>query len=371
MAVDVTQAIKDLIQRILGDRDTALQYAEDPEGTLAAQGVTEGDLSNLDMFQLVSETCGSVPGLQNYGPSYSTTGGGGATQPPPPSSTGQSVDQVMQHLNYVTHVAYEGDETITNVIDESTNIDQSQNVNVDAEGDIFGDITVDSHDSNVNATGDGSAAADEGTAVSGDEAAVADEGVAVSGDGSAASKYGPATAGDENLVNTGVNYGQQNTGDEAAQGFAYGDLTQNTGDDAAQATDVYGDVNQNTGEFTGIQSGGDANVAADALSFGEGDATSVKDVDVSEGGAYAEGGGGASGHKSDDDTEVGDIDVEVTDVDAYNSQVQTEQGPGDATATQVDDVNVGFVPRPTATLRESTGEESGDEESGGSDLAEV
>ncbi len=265
----------------------------------------------------------------------------------------------MQHLNHVTYVAYEGDETITNIIDESTNIDQSQNVNVDAEGDIFGDITVDSHDSNVNATGDGSAAADEGTAVSGDEAAVADDGgIAVSGDGSAASEYGPATAGDENLVNTGTNYGQQNTGDEAAQATSrYGDVTQNTGDEAAQATDVSGSVAQNTGEFTGIQSGGDTNVSGGALSFGEGDAANAQGVTVSEGGALSQGGGDASGYKSDDDsTEVGDVSVEVNDVDAYNSQVQTEQGPGDAEATQVDDVNVGVLPRtisgPEAELRE-------------------
>lgn len=346
MAVDVAQAIQDLIQRILGDRETALQYAEDPEGTLAAQGVTDGDLSGLDMFQLVSETCGNVPGLQNYGPSTSG-GGGGASSPPPPSSTGQSVDQVMQHLNHVTYVAYEGDETVTNVIDESTNIDQSQNVNVDAEGDIYGDISVDSHDSNVNATGDGSAAADEGTAVSGDEAAVADDGgIAVSGDGSAASEYGPATAGDENLVNTGTNYGQQNTGDEAAQGTAYGDLVQNTGDDAAQAVADGGNVNQNTGEFTGIQAGDDANVSGGALSFGEGDAANAEGVTVSEGGALSQGDGGASGYKSEDNsTEVGDVSVEVNDVDAYNSQVQTEQGSGDADATQVDDVNAGVLPR--------------------------
>lgn len=288
MAVDVAQAIKELIQRILGDRDTALQYAEDPEGTLAAQGITDGDLSGVDMFQLVGETCGSVPGLQNYGPSYTSGGGGGGggATPPPPSAAGHSVEQVMQHLNYVTYVAYEGDETITNIIDQSTNIDQSQNVDVDVAGDLTGDITVDSNDTNVNATGEGAAAAADGSAVS--------------GDGSAASQTGPAVVGDDNLVNTGVNLGQQNTGDNTAQGIALGG----------------GDVVQNTGEFTGQQAGDNANAAGSA--FGEGaEATNLQNVTTGPGGAINTGDSGeATGnfvHAQDD------------------AVVQTEQGPGDAT----------------------------------------
>jgi len=288
MAVDVAQAIKDLIQRILGDRDTALQYAEDPEGTLAAQGITDGDLSGVDMFQLVGETCGSVPGLQNYGPSYSSGGGGsggGATHAPPPSATGHSVEQVMQHLNYVTYVAYEGDETITNIIDQSTNIDQSQNVDVDVAGNLHGDISVDSNDTNVNATGEGAAAAAGGSAVS--------------GDGSAASQSGPAFVGDDNLVNTGVNLGQQQTGDNSNQGLALGG----------------GDVVQNSGEFTGQQTGGNANATGSA--FGEGaEATNLQNVSTGPGGAINTGDGGdATGNfvYAEDD-----------------AVVQTEQGPGDA-----------------------------------------
>ncbi len=273
MAVDVAQAIKELIQRILGDRDTALQYVQDPEGTLAAQGITDHDLSGVDMFQLVGETCGNVPGLQNYGSSYTSGGGGGGgggTQPPPPSAAGHSVEQVMQHLNYVTYVAYEGDETITNIIDQSTNIDQSQNVDVDVAGNLTGDITVDSHDTNVNATGDGAAAA----------------------------AGGPAVSGDENLVNTGVNLGQQNTGDNAAQGIALG-----------------GDVVQNTGEFTGQQAGDNANAAGSAFGAGA-EATNLQNVTTGPGGAINTGDGGeATGnfvHAEDD------------------AVVQTEQGPGDA-----------------------------------------
>jgi hypothetical protein len=350
MAVDVTQAIQDFIARILNDRETAVQYSEDPGGVLAAQGITEGDMSNLYMFQVVSDTCGSVPGLRDYGPSSGGSGGGGggasggAPTPPPASSPGHSVDQVIQHMNYVTYETYKNDETIVNNIDNSTNIDQSQNtdVDIDVEGDLHGgvDVDVDSHDTNVNATGDGSAASGDGPAVSGD-------GSAVSGDG-------PAVVGDENLINTGTNLGQQNTGDEAAQaiqvGFGRGEgggIVQNTGDGGVAAGgNIDGPIN--TGEFTGIQSEGDVDIDDSALGFGEGNTSNVSDIDASEGGAVAVGGGDATGVKNDNDQTNLDLDIEVTNIDADDSIVQTEQGPGDA--SQDDLVDLGAVRQPAEVL---------------------
>jgi hypothetical protein len=354
MAVDVAQSIKELIERILGDRGTALQYAEDPEGTLAAQGITEGDMSDLDMFQVVSDTCGSVPGLREYGPSSGGGGGGGGGAshgghtPPPASSPGHSVDQVMQHMNYVTYVAYEGDETITTNIDNSTNIDQSQNTNVDVdvEGDLHGgvDVDVDSHDINANATGDGSAA----------------------------SGTGPAVVGDENLVNTGTNLGQQNTGDGAAQaiqvglgrGEGGGGIVQSTGDGSVTAGGNI-DGPTNTGEFTGIQADGNVGVTGGAMSFGEGDANNAQGNTVSEGGALAQG-GDASGYKSDDDETNLDLNVEVSNVEADHSIVQTEQGEGDA--SQEDLVDLNAAARPVREIAEvaplaSEGESEGSDES--------
>lgn len=233
--------------------------------------------------------------------------------PPPAAATGASVDQIMQHLNYVTYVAYEGDETITTNIDNSTNIDQSQNVDIDVEGDVHGGIDVDSHDTNVNATGD--------------------EALAIGGD----------------------NFGQANTGDNAAQGIAFGgNVAQATAEGAVAAGD---DINApvNTGEFTGIQADGPVNVTGGAMSFGEGDAYNAQGVTVEDGGAFAQG-GDATGHGGDDSIEV---NVQAV-VNSEDVTLQQEQGPGDATQ----DTGFEFPDRggiePVRLAEESDGEGEGE-----------
>lgn len=89
MAVDVYGALKELIQKILGDPDAAAQYAADPYGTLTAQGITDGDISQVDMAELAS-SCAAEAGvpqevqqsLQNY-----PSGGGASNSPVPPPAT--------------------------------------------------------------------------------------------------------------------------------------------------------------------------------------------------------------------------------------------------------------------------------------------
>ena len=316
MPVDVVEELESLIKNILGNRDAAQQYAEDPYGTLVSQGITEGDLEGLNMQQIVSDSCSGLDlpdGARSAVQSY-TSGGGGGGYPAPPAGPATGVEQVMQHLNYVTYVAYEGDDIIQQ---EITNIDQSQNVNVD--GDVHGDLTVDSHDTNVNATGDGSAA----------------------------SGSGPATVGDGNIVNTGNMSGQQNTGDGAVQ--------------QANVADG-GPIN--TGEFTGIQADGPVTVTG-ATSFGEGDANANVGVNVGPGGAVSAG-GDASGYYSDDDTStqtVNDNDTTITETtdihDIHDSQVATEQGPGDQHVQQDDGFDLPYLREPVR-LSEHEGADSGD-----------
>src|SRR5438132_293114 len=106
MAVDVVTLLKSMIEDILGDKHAAAQYASDPQGTLAAQGVTERDLSGVNMRQVVGDVCGSMDlpsDTRSALQSYSSGGGQSYRGYSAPSSSGHSVDQVMQHLNYVTY----------------------------------------------------------------------------------------------------------------------------------------------------------------------------------------------------------------------------------------------------------------------------
>lgn len=320
MPVDVVEELESLIKNILGNRDAAQQYAEDPYGTLVSQGITEGDLEGLNMQQIVSDSCSGLDlpdGARSAVQSYTSGSGGGGGYPAPPAGPATGVEQVMQHLNYVTYVAYEGDDIIQQ---EITNIDQSQNVNV--EGEVHGDLTVDSHDINANATGDGSAA----------------------------SGTGPATVGDENLVNTGAMAGQQNTGDGAVL-----------------QSNVAGGGPINTGEFTGVQ--GDVGPGS-VMSFGEGDAVNQIGNVVGPGGALS-GSGDASGSYQDNDTTTTNVQdndttiTETTDIhDIHDSQVATEQGPGDQHVQQDDGFDLPIIREPVRTLEADAPDGDGGEDGG-------
>ncbi len=284
MAVDVSALIKQLIENILGNHDTALQYAEDPQGTLAAQGITEHDLSGVDVPSLTGEVCGSMDlpdSTRTALQSYSSGGGSSSGGYSPPSSSyapSSSVDQVMQHLNYVTYVAYEDDHSITEILTDNS-IDNSTNTNVDlSDSNVNGDISVDVDAKNANALGDGSVAGntDEGNVVG----ATGERSQAVGDDnfGNMASGDGNVQA-DGDLTNTGVLNTGVNTGIQS-------------GDDTTNA--VVGDHNTSA-QVDGENDG--------TINFGDGDVTNISDSN------------------SHDETNT---------VNADDSIVQTEQGPGDA-----------------------------------------
>jgi hypothetical protein len=327
------QALQQLVNQIMGGGEAghqaALDYASDPEGTLAEQGISDSDLSQLDMRQLVADCAegadlpySTQQSLQSYtggsaGPSYPVSA---------PPATSHTASEVVQHLNYVTYATYEGDEQITQQLisyeDYSTNIDNS--VDVEVDGDVDGDLEIET--TNVNATGDGAVAA-------GDDA----EGVAT-GDGAVAAgdDIDNAATGDGSQIIDGDNLGNANTGDGAVQ----------AGDDIEAPV--------NTGTFTGVQADGDventvvgddnevAQVSGDAdnsaFGFGNGATTTLGEAEI-EDSAVAVG--------SDDTTNVSDNELDegaalsgtgdaegsfqedVQEIDAEESFVTTEQGPGD------------------------------------------
>jgi hypothetical protein len=303
MAINVGDELKNFIQNLLTDRGFAANYAEDPRGMLAAQGVTDHDLSGVDVPGAVREVCAapSVPqetrsALQSY------TGGSGG----PAHHATQSVEQVVQHLNYVTYQTYEGDDYITNLIDQS--VDNSVNVG----GSVFGDLDVNT------VSGDG------GQIIDGDNF-----GQANTGDGA-------VLAGDDAKgVNTGVNTGI------------------NAGDDVENA--VVGDNNE-TAQVSGSADGSafgfgegnvnnlpNADIDDSAVSFGDGDATNFSDVTVDDGSAISVGGGNASGSNVEDNdtTVVNDNDTTVTttveDNDTTINDNDTTVEDNDTTVTAVQD----------------------------------
>lgn len=152
--VDVYEAFKELIGRLMsGDEEVAELAASDPEGLLAAYGVTDGDLAEVDFRQAVAESYdqyelpeGGRQALQSYV----------AGEPPPahyevkepPAYTGghQSAEQAAQHLQYVTYASYEGHEHVTQeIVNKQLTIDSSDNrsFTVDNDTDVAFDVAGD------------------------------------------------------------------------------------------------------------------------------------------------------------------------------------------------------------------------------------
>ncbi|HEX5597732.1 MAG TPA: hypothetical protein VFX61_17210 [Micromonosporaceae bacterium] len=309
MAVDVYTMLVQFVQNILTDRDAAVQYVQDPHGTLAAQGITDNDLSGCNVQQVVGEAIGSPDVPHETRTALQPYSGGGPTPPhhpvqPPPQSHHAPVENVVQHLNYVTYVTYEGDDYITQQlinIDNSQHIDNSVNVDIDVDGNLHGGIDIDT--TNVNALGDGS--------------------VANAGDGD----VNAATGAGAQIID-GDNHGQANTGDGAVQvgGNNQGAVNTGTnsgiiaGDDVEQA--VVGDNNQ-TVQIDGSTDG-------TAINFGAGNVTNVNDTHVENGsvavggdatnvsgntlgdGSAIAAGGDASGHNQDTTTTTTITDIDTT-----------------------------------------------------------
>jgi hypothetical protein len=333
MAVDVKAAFEELIRKILGDREAAAAYVADPEGTLAEAGVTGGELTSADIRAAVDEVCNDLDlspevrsSLQTYSnPSSapaataaSPTAPAGAPSPPPPVAPPAQppLEMVQQHLNYVTYVTYEGDETITQ---EITNLDQSTDINIDVGEYNDGDIDIDID--NVSAT-DGGVAAGEGASV--EDVITGDGNVQVDGDVSnSAVNTGENTGNmvgdmdDSSIVSGDVGGDVVSVGDmdieDAAVGFGDGD-TGNVSD-----IDGSGDVGQSVGggitqvgtdDTAAAQGGGDAfgDIDDSAVNTGTGETTNVSDID--DGSAVSLGDGDADGSNIEDST-VLDVDLDL------------------------------------------------------------
>src|SRR5690349_7149165 len=118
MTTNATEVLKEFVTNLLTDRDFAFRYAEDPSGTLAAQGVTDVDLSAVDVPAVVGDaadapdvsdeartalqsytggSAGSGSGVGSVGAVGGSAGGSAAGVPSAAATGTQSVEQVVQH----------------------------------------------------------------------------------------------------------------------------------------------------------------------------------------------------------------------------------------------------------------------------------
>lgn len=303
MSVDVSVAIRDFIAQILGNREAALQFVEDPHGELTARGITEGDLSNVDVNGLARDACGG-PGI----PANVQTAVQSATTVAHPPA--HSVDQVVQQMQEVVSVAYEGDTIINNHI-----INNNNDTNIDVEGDFDGDIDVDNENTNASEGGVANSGDGDVTAATGDRANAVggdNQGNVNSGDG-AVQADGDITA----PVNTGTNSGV----------IADGDVDDTVVGDDNNTANVDGDADDAVFNFGGgdVSQANDNTVTDGAVSSG-GDATNVSNNSASNGSAIS-GTGDARG--SDDDTTTSNVTTEVT-TETHDSHDVSDSGNTDS-----------------------------------------
>lgn len=317
-------------------RDAAVQFFDDPQGVLAAQGFADQDLSGIDLSQVVYDACNdpsvSYP-VREAAQSYTGT-----------AHPARSFDHTVTQLQQVTTVVYEGDEYF---VDNRTTIDVEH---------LEGDIDID----NVTAQGDhATAAGDDVNQASGSSQII-------NGD-----NFGEAT----NVGERGVNVDLDALGGRFPAPASEPLLTREVGGGLGGLGP--GGLNINTGDgFAGVQGPsvnpvvGDHNTVSNIqgstltnsnLNFGDGntnvtqspgavtatgggDAVNQVGNVVGPGGALA-GTGGASGHYEDNDTTTDNSENNL--VLALNSNVATEQGEGDQHALQDnDDDHGGFIADP-------------------------
>lgn len=342
--VDVLEQLEAFFNWIAGDSAAAQQAAQDAGGALAAHGINPEDLVGVNVGQVASQ-CVADSGLpeakQQAFQSYSG-GGGHPAAPSYPTVAPSNVTQVQQSIQQIA-TTY-----VTEIHDES--------VHTTIFGDNYGDVVSNTGDDSNVAGGDQNVAEGDGSQViDGDNFGTAQ---ANSGDGA-------VQAGDDAKgVNTGINTGTI-AGDDAVVG------------DDNQVLDIDGDVGQGTvfGDNSGLAggvnvdtgggAGGDASGTGGSGGFGGTGGSSTGDGPFGTGGAGGSAAGGAGTGGNASGGAGGDVDLDInfgsgsettvenstlddsavgsggdtsnvsedTDVNAVDSTVATEQGPGDQAVT--------------------------------------
>ena len=243
MDVNVTDLLLDFVNRLLGNEELAAEFQADPVATLAAEGLTDHDLSGIDVSQVIATAAATTPQLPEsvraaistpFTPlaetavstpipsapdaqlfsaaprahasveaSSNTASVAHAAAPFGADAVGEDDDALavlISRLQHVTTVVHEGD-TITSI---DNSVDWSTRVALEVEGTVHGGIELDVDPTNIAAHGEGAIAAG-GTVQN-------------------------SPTGDGAIVVDGPNRGTLNSGDGAVVGNSMSDSANRTRD---------------------------------------------------------------------------------------------------------------------------------------------
>jgi hypothetical protein len=275
MTFDVTQSVQqvftDLLAGIFGSEEQALSFINDPNGVLEDKGLTNQDLSSLNVQQAVVDAC-NYPGVPEYAKenleSYSSDH----------YAAPQTIQDVVQQVTQVTQVVYQDNDTVVNEIQENTtNVTVGDNFNGDIDVDNVnaddGAVANSGDGASVNAATGAGAVANQNSDVNAPIVTGPNSGVIADGD------VGNAVTGTGNTVGAQANNGS--TIEDLAQGFGSGNVTQVTdstvndsaiGPNASNISDLddvaFGPNSTNVSDNTledgsGISTGGDVTASDD------------------------------------------------------------------------------------------------------------
>lgn len=268
------EKLKAFFANVFSSEKDTQDFLEDPDGAFAAHGIDADILSDVDVDQLVN-SC-AYPQGESYssggtgGSAGGSSAGGGGSLGAAPGGGYSPPPQTVQQVTQVTQQYYQDNSTTyIDASDNSTHIDNS--VDVDVEGDLHGDVDIDTQ--NLNQVGDGNV----GNIGDGDvNAATGDGAVAQQGGEGNLAATGGGVANDGTITDSAINTGV-NTGNLVGD---VDDSNLNFGDGDQTATQIAGDV-------------------TDSAVSNDGDANNVSNNDLAEGAAAAAG-GDATGHQEND-----------------------------------------------------------------------
>ena len=134
MSTDLTTLLQDLLRRLFSDPVAAEHFAQDPHGTLAAQGITDHDLSTVNMPQVVEQVAATAPlphetrvELQQYATDQHVSHSSVHHDSSPIDHIISQVQQVQEIVHNESYHYNSYDESVHNTVDNSIDVNGDGN----------------------------------------------------------------------------------------------------------------------------------------------------------------------------------------------------------------------------------------------------